>query len=132
MLLAVPQAIGLVDAAQGGFQGNRRLIGPVIEALSDGGHGLLTYDRGLNTAQQMAESEGLPAGTIFRTLDADRESTVTINRYLDRAKLRAGQEGEVVMIGHSYTDTVTALFTWMMDARASEVTLAPLSAVLRN
>ncbi len=132
LVSAVPQAIGIVDAAQAGFGSNRRLIGHAINVLNEGGHGLLTYDRGLNTALQMAEKEGLPAGTIFRTIDADQEDAETIKRYLDRAAFRAGQEGHVIMIGHSYSETVTAIFTWVQENRAESVTLAPVSAILRK
>lgn len=128
----IPQAIGVVDSAKDGFGSNRRFIGEAIDVLNEGGHGLLTYDRGLNTAQQMAEKEGLPSGIIFRTIDADREDPETIMRYLDRAAFRAGQDGNVIMIGHSYSETVTAIFTWYLENRATGVTLAPVSAILRQ
>ena len=95
-------------------------------------YGFTTYDRGLNTAQQVAEREGLPAATIFRMLDAEQENPDTIKRYLERAALKAGQEGQVVMIGHSYPDTVTAVFSWALDAGSQTVRFAPLSAILRN
>lgn len=130
---AVPEAIGLVDAAQGGFQSNRRMVGSAVEALLEGGHGLLTYDRGLNTAQQVASAEGLPSGTIFRVLDAEREDSATIKRYLDRAAFRAGQDGHAIMIGHSYPETVTAIFTWMIDnVGRNNIAMAPVSALIRN
>ena len=128
----VPTAIGLVDAEQGGFQSNRRMIGSAISTLAEGGYGLLTYDRGLNSAQQMAEAEGLPSAIVFRTLDAEREDAETIKRYLDRAAFKAGQDGHVIMIGHSYPETVTAIFTWQRDPRSAGVELAPLSAILRK
>jgi polysaccharide deacetylase 2 family uncharacterized protein YibQ len=63
-------------------------------------------------------------------LDRERESGVVIKRYLDRAALKAGQVGRVVVIGHSYPETVTALFSWAMSDRPATVALAPVSAVL--
>ncbi len=129
---ALPQAIGLVDAAANGFGANRRLVERVIEVLSVSDHGLLTYDRGLNTALQLAEREGLPAAAIFRVLDADREKPTTIKRYLDRAAFKATQEGRVVMIGHSYADTVMALFSWVLEPRSESVRMAPMSAIMRR
>ena len=129
----VPQSIGLVDAVQGGFQSNSRLSEGAIEALMEGGHGLVIYDRpGLKSALRTAEKNGLPAAEIYRTLDAEREDAETINLYLDTASQKAAQMGHVIMIGHSYPETVKALFTWAADARSQGVTLAPLSAILRQ
>ena len=131
-LQVLPQAMGVVDTADDGFQTNRDLINQVVDILSESGHGLLTYDRGLNAAQQIAAREGVPATLIFRELDAARENSETIKRYLDRAAFRAGQEGTVVMIGRSYPETVTALFAWALEARSQSVSLVPLSAVMRG
>ncbi len=100
--------------------------------MGENTHGLLTYDRGLNTADQIAEREGLPSALIFRMLDAQKENPTTIGRYLDRAAFKAAQEGHVVMIGHSYADTITALFTWMLEPRSQTVRMAPLSAIMRR
>ena len=132
LVAPIPQAIGLVDAAQGGFQSNRRLIDNAVSTLSNGGHALVTYDRGLNTALQSAAKRGVPAGAIYRTLDAERENAATIRRYLDRAAFKAGQEGQVIMIGHSYPETIKAVFFWVLDGKGSTVELAPLSALLRQ
>jgi polysaccharide deacetylase 2 family uncharacterized protein YibQ len=131
-LLSLPQAIGVVDAETAGFGSNARVVERVIEALGETSHGLLTYDRGLNTAQQIAEREGLSSALIFRMLDAQKENPTTIGRYLDRAAFKAAQEGSVVMIGHSYADTVTALFSWMLEPRSQSVRMAPLSAIMRQ
>ena len=128
---ALPQAVGLMDAVEGGFQNDRSKVTQVVEALDEGGHGMLTYDRGLNSAQQIADRAGLPAALVFRELDADREDGETIRRYLDRAAFRAGQEDGVIMVGHSYPETVTALFSWVLEPRSQSVKMAPVSAVLR-
>jgi len=53
-----------------------------------------------------------------------------ITRYLDRAAFAAGQEGQVIVVGHTYSDTVTALFSWALGSRSENVALAPVSAVL--
>ncbi|MEM8629774.1 MAG: divergent polysaccharide deacetylase family protein [Pseudomonadota bacterium] len=127
----LPQAMGVVDTSDNGFQTKRDLVSQVVQIVGESGHGLLTYDRGLNSAQQIAAREGVPAALVFRELDADQENTGTIKRYLDRAAFRAAQEGQVVMVGRTYPETVTALFAWALEARSQTVKLAPLSAVMR-
>ena len=94
------------------------------------GRGLLTYDRGLNPADQVARREGLPSAMIFRELDAQNESAPLIRRYLDRAAFKAAQEGRVVVLGSTNLETITALMEWAVEGRGASVALAPISAVL--
>lgn len=131
-LTRLDQTVAVMDAEVDGLGVQRPLIQQMLALLGDTGHGLLSYDRGLNTAQQMAQSAGVPAATVFRSLDGDRESAVVIRRYLDRAAFKAEQDGQVIMIGHSYPDTVTALFAWALEGGGDRVQLAPVSAILRD
>ncbi|WP_158275436.1 divergent polysaccharide deacetylase family protein [Maritimibacter sp. 55A14] len=128
----LPQAVGLLDRASGGFARTGPIADAVIAYLADSGHGLLTHDEGLNTTHKKAAREGVPAALVFRSLDAEQEAAPVIKRYLDRAAFRARTEGHVVMLGHSYSDTVTGLFEWALGDQAETVILAPVSAVLRG
>ncbi|MGV6810697.1 MAG: divergent polysaccharide deacetylase family protein [Brevirhabdus sp.] len=127
--VAMPEAIGYADRAEGGLASSRAAQKQVMSVLAQDGHALLLFDRGLNAAQSAAEREGVPATLIFRELDSQNERAHTIRRYLDRAAFKAGQDGHAVMIGHSYPETISALVEWALDGRAEAVALAPLSAV---
>ncbi|WP_071673367.1 divergent polysaccharide deacetylase family protein [Nioella nitratireducens] len=126
----VPEAVAVLDTPAQAIQGRRDVLETVVEDLASSGHGLVAYPRGLNMAEQAAGRAGVPAATLFREIDGDRERATVITRYLDRAAFAAAQEGTAIVVGHTYSDTVTALFSWALGTRSSEVALAPLSAVL--
>jgi uncharacterized protein len=126
----IPQAVGLVDRPAAGLQKSPKLAEQVIAAFEDSGHGLLTYDIGLNSTDQKAQSAGIYANTVFRVLDSEGESSTVIKRYLDRAVLEAGKNGRVIVLGWTYPETVTALFSWALSSKSATVSLAPVSAVL--
>ena len=126
----LPEAVGVVDLAEGGFQDNRDLAAQVVPILKEQGRGLVTYDQGLNAAEQVARREGVAATTIFRRLDGAGEAVPVVRRSLDRAAFRAAQEGQVVVIGDTLPATVAALLEWAVEGRAASVTLAPVTAVL--
>ncbi len=126
----IPEAVGLIDATAAEIQKSAPLSDQVIEALASSGHGFLTYDIGLNSTDQKARRAGLPAGTVFRVLDSERESGTVIKRYLNRAVIEAGQNGHVIVLGHTYPETVTALFSWALSAKSATVALAPVSAAM--
>ncbi|TCP42876.1 polysaccharide deacteylase family 2 protein [Rhodovulum marinum] len=126
------RAVAVLDVASGGFQDDRALTAQMVAFAGETGHGLVTYDRGLNSAARLAGQAGVPQATVFRVIDDDRPNAPTIRRVLDRAVFKARQDGHVVMVGHSYSDTVTALYSWALEAEAEQVTLAPVSAVLRQ
>jgi len=123
-------AIAAIDMPQGGFQNNRLLSQQVVALLGADGYGLVTFDQGLNPAEQVARSAGLATARVFRILDAEGENLPTIRRYLDRALFRAGQEGAVIVMGRADHDTLSAILEWRMEGRADAVALAPVSAVL--
>lgn len=127
---ALPQAVAVIDRVADGFQDNRLLASQIVPVIAAQGRGLLTYDRGLNAADQVARRDGVPTAMIFRRLDATGESIPTIRRYLDRAAFRAAQEGQVVVIGTTRRDTLAAIMQWAVEGRASSVALAPVSATL--
>ncbi len=128
----LPEAVAVMSPPNGGFQGSRRQSAQVVAIMAGAGYGLIVPDRGLNNAAQIAISEGVPVATIFRDLDADGGDAAAIRRTLDRAALRAGQEGSVVLFASSRPSTISALFAWALEGRAETVALAPISAVLRG
>jgi len=125
-----PSASGLLDTPTGGIQGNHALSGQLLDIAADTGHGMVFYDQGLSSAKREADKAGLPAALVYRELDAGQERAPVITRYLDRAAFEAGQTGEVVMVGHTYADTVAALFAWAASQKGSQMAMAPISAVL--
>ena len=126
----VPEAVGVIDEDTLGFQDNRALASLVLPVIADQGRGIVTYDRGLNAADQIARRDGLPAAVVFRRLDGAGESQPTIRRYLDRAVFKASQMGSVVVLGDTRADTVAAILQWTIEGKASTVDLAPISAVM--
>ena len=126
----LPDAVAVVDLAAGGFQDNRPLATQVVPLIKLQGRGLITFDRGLNAADQVARREDVPSATIFRQLDAEGEDAPVIRRYLDRAAFKAAQEGRVMVLGDTRAETIAALMEWTVEGRASSVTLAPATAVM--
>ena len=125
-----PSSLGILDTPSGDIARTQAVLNAMISELSDIGLGLVTYDQGLNTAARLATSRNVPNARIFRQLDAEAEAAAPIGRYLDRAAFKAGQDGAVVMIGHTYPNTIRALLTWALEARAGQVQMAPISAVM--
>ena len=128
---ALPEAVAVLDLETGGFQANRELTTLIVPVVAGQGRGLLSWDRGLNAASQVARREGLRSGVIFRRLDGEGEPKAQIRRYLDRAAFKAAQNGRVIVAGETRPETVAALLEWAVEGRAATVALAPLTAALR-
>lgn len=126
----LPEAVAVMDIGSAGFQDNRPLATLVVPVIAAQGRGVLTFDKGLNAADQVARREGVPAAVIFRDLDAEGEDTPVIRRYLDRAAFKAAQEGRVVVMGTTRPETIAALMEWTLEGRAASVALAPITAVM--
>lgn len=127
----IPEAVALVDTGDTGLQGERDVIEQTMLALADEGRGLLTISRGLNTALRSADEAGVPAATIYRDVDDEWQSARIIRRFFDQAAFRARQQSGVVIFGRLRPNTLTALKNWSDSARAEQVAMAPLSAVLQ-
>lgn len=125
----LPEAIAVLDDPAATLQNNRMLAKQLVVLAGEGGLGLLTWNKGLNPARQIAAGENLPQAQIYRLLDSEGESMGMIGRYLDRAAFEAGRDGSVVVVGTTRPDTVTALIAWAAKG-ADAVAVAPLSAVL--
>jgi polysaccharide deacetylase 2 family uncharacterized protein YibQ len=130
--MAMPEAVAVLDPLDGGFQDSLDLARQAVPIIAEQGRGILTYDRGLNSADQVARREGVPRATIFRVLDAEAESIPKMRNYLDRAAFKAAQEGRVLVIGRARPETVAAILEWTVEGRAASVALAPVSAMLQT
>ncbi|MBC7676874.1 MAG: divergent polysaccharide deacetylase family protein [Rhodoferax sp.] len=127
---ALPEAVAVIDTEFGAFQADRPMATQVVPILKAQGRGLISWDRGLNAADQVAEREGLPSGMVFRKLDGKGENKSAVRRALDRAAFKAAQDGRVMVIGQTLPETVAALMEWAVKGRSASVALAPVSAVL--
>jgi polysaccharide deacetylase 2 family uncharacterized protein YibQ len=130
MATILPEAVGIVDQENGGFQANRALASQVLAVIGDQGRGVISWDKGLNAASQVAQREGIRNAVIFRAMDGADEKSAVIRRYLDRAAFKAAQDGRVVVEGRTRPETVTALLEWAVEGRAATVVLAPATAVM--
>jgi hypothetical protein len=130
--MAMPEAVAVLDRLEGGFQDSLDLARQAVPIVAEQGRGVVTYDRGLNSADQVARREAVPRATIFRVLDSEGESIPKMRNYLDRAAFKAAQEGRVLVIGRARAETVAAILEWTVEGRAASVALAPLSAVLET
>ena len=128
----IPEAVAIMDVSGSSFQSNRDSIQQVVDVVTDSGHGMITFPRGLNTAHQSATRAGVPTGLIFRRLDGGGETRDQIRRTLDRAAFRARQDEAVILVGTTAPDTLATIVEWSTGNRAASVTLAPISAALLN
>ena len=127
---SLPGAVAVLDLPLAGVQVNRVMAQQMVAILGDGGFGLVTLDRGLDPAAQVATRERLAQARIFRELDGAGENVATIRRYLDRAAFRAAQEGSVVVLGHAQDATLQALVEWAAEGRAGNMALCPITGVM--
>ncbi|MFZ1346877.1 MAG: divergent polysaccharide deacetylase family protein, partial [Tabrizicola sp.] len=127
----LPEAVAVMDLADPAFQNNRSLASAVVPILKAEGRGLLSWDEGLNAADQIARRDDLEAAVIFRNLDEGHGDKVALRRLLDRAVFKADQAGRVSIVGTADPATVAALLEWTVEGKAATVALAPLTAVLK-
>lgn len=130
MAQVLPEAVAVMDLSEPTFQNRRPLASIVVPVVGAQGRGLLTWDEGLNAADQVARREDIPSAVVFRDLTSGGSDGAAIRRVLDRAIFKAGQDGRVVVAGTASPETVAALLEWSVEGRAATVALAPLTAVL--
>ena len=128
----LPEVIGVLEGLGAGLQPDRATADQVTAILGQGGYGLVTQYKGLNTMPKLAVKEGVPAAPVFRDFDSKGQTPTVIRRFLDQAAFKAGIEGSVIMMGRMRPETISALLVWGLQDRASQVALAPVSAVLKN
>jgi hypothetical protein len=127
---AMPDAIGVLDAGEGGLQSSSALTDQAMLRLATDGRGVVTTSVGLNMAARAAASAGVAAAVIERDLDGEGQDPAAIRRALDQATFRARQESGVVLLGRVQADTISALMLWGSENGAGQVAIAPVSAVL--
>lgn len=131
-LNAVPEAVAVLDQPEAVLQESRSRAVQVAEILSASGHGLITYEKGLNAGLQVAEGAGVKAMTVFRAFDDGGADAAAMKRLLDQGAFRAGQQNGVIMVGELRPETLSALAEWALGTRAQAIALAPVSAVMMN
>ncbi|MBK5945014.1 hypothetical protein CCR83_00770 [Rhodobacter veldkampii DSM 11550] len=127
---AVPEAVAVVEPPEPVIQANRPLSQQLTAILAREGLALVTQDRGLNPAAQLAESAGLPQARVWRVLDAGSESPADIARALDRAAFEAGRDRQVAVMLYTRPGSVAALADWA-DTSGAGAQPAPVSALMR-
>ena len=130
MAQGLPEAVAVMDLAEPLFQDHRPLASLVVPVIGAQGRGLLTWDRGLNAADQVARRDDVPAAVVFRDVDAAGTDSAAMRRVLDRAVFKAGQDGSVAVAGTATPELVAALLEWTVEGRAATVALGPITAVL--
>jgi len=130
MAQGLPEAVAVMDLANPAFQDSRPLASLVVPVVQAQGRGLLTWDLGLNAADQVARRQDVPAAVIFRDFATGGGDRSAVRRLLDRAVFKAGQEGRAVLAGEATADLVAALLEWTVEGKGATIALAPLTAVL--
>lgn len=128
---AMAETVAVLDPSDARLQKNRGLLASVLEVVKRSGHGVITYDQGLNAAQQAAARQGVPSAAIFRVLDAEGETAPKIKRYLERAAFNANRDGSVVVMGRNRPETIAAILEWSLERKTGGLAIGPVSAVMR-
>ena len=130
---AVPRAVAVIEDPDASFQQSRAISDQVLSTFSGPEQGLVLQAKGLNTAQKIAARTGAPVISIFRDLDGKDQTADVIRRFLDNAAFRARQEeGGVTVLTRLRPETLSALLLWGLQDRASTVSIAPVSALLKG
>ncbi|ROT95863.1 divergent polysaccharide deacetylase family protein [Histidinibacterium lentulum] len=127
---AVPEAVVLVDAGDGGLAGDPQAMARAVVTLEEAGMGLVTVSSGFNAGLRAAEAAGVPAALFSRVLDRDAGDAAAVRRALDQAAFRARQDGGAAVMARLTPDTLSALILWGTAAREGQVQPAPVSALL--
>lgn len=127
----LPESVAVMSDPVSGFQDDRELASLVVPAIGAQGRGVLLFDKGLNSAAQIAQRDGIPYAMISKMIDTGGESVTVMRRYLDRAVFKAAQDGATVVMGQTLPGTLSALTEWSLEGRAGDVTLAPISALMQ-
>ena len=127
----LPESVAVMSDPVSGFQDDRELASLVVPAVGAQGRGVLLFDKGLNSAAQIAQRDGIPYAMISKMIDTGGESVTVMRRYLDRAVFKAAQDGATVVMGQTLPGTLSALTEWSPEGRAGDVTLAPISALMQ-
>ncbi|MDD9715361.1 divergent polysaccharide deacetylase family protein [Dinoroseobacter sp. PD6] len=109
---------------------DRELLRHLVAVLADTGHGLVAPLSGLDAVGQEARAIGLPAISVGRVLGGSGEGEGALRRSLDQGALRAGADGQAVLLGETRAETLSALRDWSAAQDPDALRLAPISALL--
>lgn len=126
----LPEAVAVMDVPAGGFETDERKAAQVVAVLAGKGLGLVAQPRNRNFAAEGAARQGVAAEGVFLSLDTEGASAEAISRQLDRARLKAAQDGPVIVLGRMSPETLAGLRGWLQEGLGRDVALAPVSAVL--
>lgn len=131
MAQRLPEAVAVMDLSEPVFQDNRPLASLVVPVIGGEGRGVLSWDKGLNAADQVARRDDIASAVIFRDLAVGGGDAAAAKRTLDRAVFKAGQDGRVVVAGEATPELIAGLLEWSVEGRAGAVTLGPLTAAMK-
>jgi hypothetical protein len=128
----LPEVIGVIEANGAPLQDSKALSDQVASYLGQGGHGLVSQDKGLNTATKLAVKSGVPAIALFRDLTANKGENQDTRRILENAAFRAKSEADVAVLGPLNGDMISALFLWGLQDRSDQLALVPVANLLKR
>ena len=129
----LPQTVGVIERQAGALQQSRDVMLHVPEVLNRTGHGLVVYEKGLNTLAKEAVKAGTPVATIYRDLDGADQNELTIRRFLDGAAFRAANSPSepIVVLARLRPETMRAILIWDLQDRAQKTAVVPVSQLMK-
>ena len=129
----LPQTVGVIERQAGALQQSRDVMLHVPEVLNRTGHGLVVYEKGLNTLAKEAVKAGTPVATIYRDLDGADQNERTIRRFLDGAAFRAANSPSepIVVLARLRPETMRAILIWDLQDRAQKTAVVPVSQLMK-
>ena len=125
-----PETVALMDVPVNGIGAQRGLAQELTAMLASEGYGAIALRDGIDAYLQAARDAGLATAPVYRQIDDEGQSEVTIRRLIDRAAFEAQRQSGILIAGSAANpDTLAALSAFAADGRRG-VVLAPASAVL--
>ncbi len=126
----LPETVALLDIGIDGAQPSRQATEAVLSRLDADGRGYISGVDGLGSGLRLADTFDVPAVEIARDLDSNGQDATVIRRFLDFAAFQTRQQDGAVLLARIRAETISALTLWATANRASQVALAPVSAIL--
>nr|WP_246212817.1 divergent polysaccharide deacetylase family protein [Marivivens donghaensis] len=126
----LPETVALLDIGIDGAQPSRQATEAVLSRLDADGRGYISGLDGLGSGLRLADTFDVPAVEIARDLDSNGQDATVIRRFLDFAAFQTRQQDGAVLLARIRAETISALTLWATANRASQVALAPVSAIL--
>jgi polysaccharide deacetylase 2 family uncharacterized protein YibQ len=126
----MPDALAVVDGPAAMLQKNKQVFGPVLSALQESGHGILSYKIGLNSAFKEAQKAGIPSGSVFRSIDPEASDASEVQRIMDRVAFEATREGAAIVFAVATETVLQGISDWTGTPVAGTVSLVPVSSAM--